>query len=148
MDDFTDIKWNDDSNKPSTAVNGKNPADYTFSVTVTPKTDGSKNNTTSPDKPSNIVGTPVVPEGVTGEDTAHVYILVPELSFKDSTTVYNTPVNGYDFTGNDYVSTQWVDSEGKDLTKIPAVEGNEPKLDLSYTAEGGKPTFTTDTKVM
>ena len=142
MDDFASLTWTETSTKPGTDLENRENSSHLFQVQLTPNSDGTGN--LSPN-PGTMAGTPVDTKGVTAEDTGNVYILVPQVTFRDSTTAFNTPAEGYDYAARDYVSTQWVpldpEAQPADLT----VSGTAPELALTYTPAAG--IFVEDTKV-
>jgi hypothetical protein len=160
MDDFANASWDEDSTKPDSDLNNQNPDDYTYTVVVTPTTDGTTNQS---ENPSNIAGnvdggevedTHSSATPAEDSDTGHVYVLIPEVTFKDSTTDFGTPAEGYDYEDKDYVSTEWVFMEDTaDTANAPEPSGQEPELTLTYTpdTEGADALvdgdFVTDTKV-
>ena len=142
MDDYAQIGWTEDSVTTRSDVDNLAADDYTFSVEMHRISDG-KNNESG--DPGNIAGTPVPATGLTDSDTGHVYILVPQVTFKDSTAELNADAGSYDYTANDYVTTQWVHMETTVPADAPEVSGTAPTLTLTYTPERGS--FTEDTRV-
>ena len=153
MDDFATMDWVDGSTTDTSDLSNTDPKDYTYAVVVTPNTDGSQNNGTNPGSTDNIAGEPQPTQGERADDTGHIYILVPELTFKDSVTDFGTDIGGYDFDGRDFVDEKivWVDMElgKKPGDGIPALDQNaqEPELELEYTPEGNVTQFVGDTRV-
>jgi hypothetical protein len=151
MDDFATMDWADGSTGIESNLSNTQPGDYTYGVEVKPNSDGSQNNGENPGTTGNIAGRPTDSENAS--DTGHIYILVPELTFKDSVTDFGTPVNGYDFEGKDFVqsSVVWKDMEqGKTPgSGIPALDQNAaaPALKLTYTPENSVTQFAGDTEV-
>ena len=93
---------------------------YTVSVSVTPKTDGSKGD-----------GTPATAKDVSGTGTVNVY--KPVLTFKDSPVYYGDAVPT-DFADN-LDSTVW--KHGNDTAKTETM-GAAPELTVTCTPEAGK----------
>lgn len=157
MDDFAQASWGTDSTTPGSDLSNTEPQDYTYTVVVTPNSDGMTNQSPNPSNiAGNVDGGSVDSEDLTAapesaEDTGHVFVLVPEIIFQDSTTDYGTPTEGYDYESKDYVDTNWVYMEDdKDTANAPPVSGEEPQLDLSYTPsteDAPNGSFVTDTQV-
>ena len=157
MDDFAQASWDENSTTPGSDLSNTQPHDYTYTVVVTPNSDGTTNQSPNPGNiAGNVDGGTVDPEDLTAPsqsaaDTGHVFVLAPEIIFQDSTTDYGTPTEGYDYEGKDYVDTNWVYMEDdKDTANAPEVSGEEPQLDLSYTAsdeDAPDGSFVADTQV-
>lgn len=158
MDDFANIGWTGGDDPLTKDLSNTNSGKYPYSVTVTPKYDGTENRS---ENGSNIAGNvdggeirneDLTQGSVTDSSNANVYVLVPELTFKDSYTSNGTPVAGYDFDAKDYVSTstKWVEqTTGKtpDGNEIPLPDATAPTLELTYQVQGGGSTFQGDTAV-
>ena len=127
MDDYADLQWTDSSTKPGDDVDTAKPDDYTFSVELTPKYDGTPN----PDPGySNMAGDVVPPQGDTASDTAKVDILVPVITFHDSLKDVGTTPNCD--TENRYPDAEWVYIDNN-TTPGTASEGEvEPTLSFDY----------------
>ncbi len=132
MDDFTSIKWADNSSTNNTAIDNKNADDYTFSVVLTPDTDGSVNISNNP---SNIVGSTMSTNGIAGVSTAKVDILIPVITYEDSTIKYgDVPDDDY-YSSENYVSVVWVSESTGEEVKATNPD-SEPTLDFTYTVAG------------
>ena len=142
MDDFATMDWADDSTTITSDLSNTNPDDYTYDIEVKPNSDGSKNNG---ENPGNIAGSPT--DSKNDSDTGHVFVKVPQVTFKDSVTDFGAPTAGYDYAGKDLVKTEWVFMEDKNTANAPAPTTEAPELKLTYTPENGVTQFVGDTKV-
>ena len=115
--------------------NLREDTDYTVSVSVQPKTEGTQ---TGYNKPQN--------------GTIHVF--TPELTFKDNTVNYMESIADYDYDTKDYVSasTRWIHKDGEDV-KVAGQNGvtmlgkqTAPELTLNYTPDNTR--LSTDNKVI
>ena len=143
MDDFSDLTWTADSTKPGDSASGTEPKDYPFEVVLKPNAPATDNEK----DPGNIAGDPVAPAGKTSADNGHIFVLVPEVTFRDSVTEPGTPTAGYDYENEDLVSVEW---ELMPDGKTPAADlkpGTAPKLELTFTPEDHVTEFIGDTKV-
>ena len=152
-DDYADVTWVTGSGYSdlSTDVSGTERKDYTFAVVIKPKYDGSSNQS---DHPSNLVGTANPKNGITDSDIASVDILVPVLTFKDSTIeMGEETAKEYYEEINRTGEVVWVNKDdpyGTAGYPQKPTEGftTEPSLTLTYTPEGtGDNYFRVDTPV-
>ena len=142
MDDFASLDWANGSTTLESDLSSTQPDDYTYEVEGKPNSDGSRNNG---ENPGNIAGSST--EGDSASDTGHVFVKAPQLTFKDSVTDFGAPTAGYDYTGKDYVKTEWVFLEDKNTENAPAPTTGAPELVLTYTPENGATQFAGDTRV-
>ncbi len=152
-DDYASIDWAQGSSNLNTPVSGVHPNDYVFSVNIKPKYDGSTNLS---DNPSNLAGPAVSKDGITDSDTASVDVLVPVLTFKDSTIkLGDETTKAYYESTNRTGEVVWVninDPYGNYPVEYPtkptAGFDTAPVLNLTYTPEGtGENYFRNDTPV-
>ena len=95
--------------------------EYTITVTVTPKTEG----TTTPEK-----GEAATAKTGVNNPAGKINVFKPELTFKDYVAYYGAVAPTY--TDNP-TNTEW-----KHTTATGDILGTAPKLDISYTTEAGK----------
>lgn len=99
--------------------------EYTITVTVTPKTEG----TTTPEK-----GEAATAKTGVNNPAGKINVFKPVLTFKDSTAYYGETVAA-DFSGNK-VSEVW---KHDNKEAVPAeMTGNKPDLTIAYTPDGSK----------
>ena len=154
MDDYASLNWSANSNTLSSTFSGKVPSDdYTFGVTLTPK-ENMTGETNLSQNPSNMAGDPVDMKGTTVTDDASVDILVPVITYQDSTINLGdkTPDSYYEAT-NRVDSIKWVnmenpyDATGNAIIGTPSF-GTEPTLGFDYDREGtGENYFREDTPI-
>ena len=159
MDDFADMSWTGDSTTITDDLSNVRPDDYTYGVTVTPRYDGVGNK--QPENPGNLAGNvdggtvetdpPKAAGADTDKDTGHVYIMVPEITFKDSVTEFGTSFEGYDYPNKDVVEPgiTWVFMEdASDTSGAPKPDENtKPTLTLTYQPVSDEHMFLEDTRV-
>ncbi len=162
MDDFTDGGW---YQTPNVDPHNTKPGECAYTVTVTPLYNGTAPRNENPSNiDGNVDGGELRDEDLTESEqtvtnTAYIYVLVPQLTFKDSTTPFGTSANGYDYTQNNLADATviWRDMEGNRAPGegIPFLENSavEPQLQLTYTPDKTGEyslidgTFVTDTGV-
>lgn len=160
MDDFATLYWENENMNPADSNNtavSTEQNDHTYSVVLQPNDTGERNTSRNP---SNMAGDPVVPgTEVTGEDgsvidqkastTATVYVLIPLVTFQDSTIDYGTtPDAAYFNSVNKVGEAVWVDSVTSE-EKV-ATQGSAPELIYLYAAVGNTANganFASDTKI-
>lgn len=97
--------------------------DYTVTVKVTPKYDGTKSK-----------GKPVPMEGNSGSAKGNIYVFKPQLTFKDGEAWYGDNVPNNDDLSKNLVeeATKWCHGTTEaDTSKM----GSAPQLDLTYTPD-------------
>ncbi len=157
MDDYAVITWTTYADRgfeggivslPGDCVSKVCTEDYGFAVKMSPIAEASDNNHHPGVNAGGgaIAGTAVGKEGVSAGDTAHVYVLIPVITFKD-TTIYRgfIPDDIYFETYNK-VSVDWMEMTGKDPYTYPSADPTgQPELTFTYTPEYLD--YITDTKV-
>lgn len=145
MNAYADLSWSEGSTKPDSSIDNTDSKDYTYTVVLTPTGDG-KTNTS--DNPSNIAGNPTGAQ--TDSDTSSVKVLVPIVTFEDSTIeMGEKPDEGYYDTNNiikenGEIVVTWVEEESG--IAMEADDPNtEPELTFTYIPENSD--FLEDTKV-
>lgn len=97
--------------------------DYTVTVKITPKFDGTKSK-----------GDPVPAEGKSGSASGNIYVFKPQLTFKDGEAWYGDNVPNNDDLSKNLVeeATKWCHGTTEaDTSKM----GSAPQLDLTYTPD-------------
>lgn len=154
---YADREWTDGmAHLPENAVSKVSTADYVFTVNAVPLTE-SVDNSGYPGANEDggaIAGTAVLKEGINASGTGRVYVMIPVITFKD-TTIYRgfVPDSDY-FNAYNIASVEWAEmtgctaetSDDEDPYTYPSAESaTEPELSFTFTPE--YPDFITDTKV-
>lgn len=164
MDDYAAItwstyagqEWTDEKKNLSNTVSNKVSGEYAFTVNASPIAEASDNEGHPGVNAEGgaVAGSAVLTDGISADDTGRLYVLIPVISFKD-TTIYRgfIPDDNYYETYN-RVSVEWMEMNGctaetagdEEPGTYPAADPNtEPVLFFKYTPERGD--FITDTKV-
>ena len=163
MDDYAVITWITYADQgwagvslPADGVSKVCTEDYAFTVNMSPLLEGS-DNSNHPGvnaEGGTIAGTPVVKEGISVSDTGRAYVLIPVITFKD-TTIYRGFIPDQDyFKTYNMESVEWMEMTGcsleatvdEDSYTYPAADPTtEPELIFTYTPEYLD--YITDTKV-
>ena len=115
------IEYVDLSAVPNTPVNTTPTSDaqYTFTFTVSPLTDGSISS----------LGTPNGMQGITSQDTANVWVFTPTVTFRDTRREVGSDLTGFTYAPQ---SVSW-NHQGS----VPYPQGIAPAPDYRYVLDGG-----------
>ena len=154
---YADQGWNGETGSlPGDAVSKESTGDYAFAVNMSPIAEVSDNSNHPGVNAEGgaIAGTPVVKEGISVSDTGRAYVLIPVITFKD-TTIYRGFIPDEDyFETYNKVSVEWVEMTGCSMETIgdedsatypPADLTAQPALTFTYIPEYLD--YITDTKV-